>query len=122
MMAHLCQLLGHSTVHSASLHTYHDREEHFEIEVSVKDAEEYKQCYLCGSVHRDPPIGDVSEILIVWLVFVGDEEEFEPLQELDPIQGGHTQVEDQAIQHGKWEELQHAVRHDRDANENGHEE
>ena len=64
----------------------------------------------------------MPEILVVWLVFIGDEEEFEPLQELDAVEGGHTQVEHQTIQHRKWEKFQYAVRHDRDADKYGHEE
>ena len=41
----------HAHTHTHTHTTYHDREQHFEIEVSMEDAQEYEQSNLNGSVH-----------------------------------------------------------------------
>lgn len=85
-------------------------------------AEQQKEDDLNGRVDVDPSIGDVAQVLVVGLVLVTDKEKLEPLEELDTAERGHTQVQHQAIQNRKWEELQDVPGHHRDTDEDGHEE
>ena len=73
--------------------THHNGEEDLEIEMSLKDTEKQEENDLDGCVQVDPSIGNMSEIFIVWFVFVTNEEEFESLDELYSIERGHAQVQ-----------------------------
>lgn len=75
-----------------------------------------------GGVDVDLSVRDVSQILVVWLVLVGDEDELEALQKLYSIERGHAQIQHQAVQDRKGEELKGIVRHHRNTNQDGHEE
>ena len=41
----------------------------------------------------------LSEIWIVWLVLLGHEEEEDPIEELEPVQGGDAHVQEHTVQH-----------------------
>lgn len=102
--------------------THHDGEKDEEVEVDSEDAEEDDEAYLDASIEVDPPVGDGAEVLVVRPVLVGDEEQLDALQELHAVEGGHAQVQDKAVQDGKREEVECPEGHDREADEDGHNE
>ena len=70
---------------------------------------------LNNSIHIDILIRHVAKIFVIRLLLAWNEKQLQSLQELDSVQRGDSQVHDQAVQHRKWEELQHFVGHYRDA-------
>ena len=41
----------------------------------------------------------LSEIRVVRLIFLGHEEQQDPVEELETIEGGHTHVQEHSVQH-----------------------
>ena len=59
----------------------------------------------------DPIVWYSPEVLAVWATFARDEEQLDALDELDPIEGGHAHVEQQAVEDRKWEEIESSIGH-----------
>lgn len=59
----------------------------------------------------DAVVWNSPEVLAVWPTLAGDEEELDALYELDPVEGEHAHVEQQAIENREREEIESSVRH-----------
>ena len=51
------------------------------------------------------------EVLAVWPMLAGEEEELDALYKLDPVEGEHAHVEQQAVEDWEREEIEGSVRH-----------
>ncbi len=102
--------------------THHDGEEHQQVEVVLEGAEEDDKANLNPRVEIDPPVRNRPQVLVVGTVLVRDEEQLDALEELHAVERGHAQVEDEAVEDGKWEEIEGPVGHDGETDEDGHNE
>ena len=78
---------------------------------SQEHTEHDEECQLYDSEDVDAVVWYSPKVLAVRATLAGDEEQLDALNELDSIEGGHTHVEQQAVQDRKWEEIEGSVGH-----------
>lgn len=88
-----------------SLVAYQNRKGNFECDNSLKDTQDHKEEQLYHRVDVDAIVWDSSEVLAVGTPLAWDEEQFDPLNELDAIERGHAHIQQETVEDRKWEEL-----------------
>lgn len=102
-----------------SVSTHQNGKQGQQVEICLQGAQNDNKAQLDPSIDIDPPVWNGTQVLVVRPVLVWDQHQLHPLQELHAVQGGHAQVEDQAVQDGKWEEIEGPVCHDGEGDEDG---
>ena len=85
----------------------HDRKENGGLFESLNEPEDDETGELDYGELVDARQWNLTEIRIVWLVFLGHEEKKEPVKELQPIKRVDPHVEKDTVEHRHWDLLQY---------------